>query len=173
MKNQILMLAIGALLAPAAVCQALNPANKPIPVDLQQVSLHVTTLNGTVGAFCEPSECFAHQVKTTSGDKVRFDVGAAPGTLFLLFAGVDPTCVRLPDVLGNMNVLPLVTLGVGVIANGPGPVAPCHPSVGTLQWVVPDGAPIGLAVRFQALGFDNLGGGMNLGFAAATDVLIR
>jgi hypothetical protein len=171
MMYRLALTAFAGLLAQALLAQT------------QQVSLVTTTQIGPHGSFCEPFQCKPHYTAAGPGEFVRFDIGGAPATPFVLFAGSSVTgCQPIPGVANGLAAwAPITAIAIGLINDtappasrvAPPPTYPCMPGTAAMEWMVPAGAVFGTDVRFQVLGVSTYAKPGRLEFSRAVEIRIH
>lgn len=174
-----LSLMVLTVLAGSVVAQAQQRLAPPVfsPVASEsQVSMCVTTAIGTCGTFCEPFQCSPNYTLVSSFENMIFDVAGAPGSFYVLFAGVAvPGCLPVPGVAGEMATWwPAAAIHFGVFTDeSHRSDLVCQPAVDQLRYGVPL-VPPGVDVRFQLLGMNDYAVAQPmLTFSRATEVRTR
>jgi hypothetical protein len=109
---------------------------------------------GTIGQLCGTVSCFPIAIGPLVAGTLR-GVGHASAevTPYAIAIGFPGPCAIVPGI-GNMLLLggPVI-LDVGVTSIPPLVPTPCEQGVAAYSLVIPAGAPVGLTVRLQSIGF--------------------
>ena len=142
---------------------------------MNQVSMCVTTAIGTCGSLCQPFDCTPNYTLVSSHEQMRFEVAGAPYTPYVLFVGIAvPGCLPVPGIEGAMATwTPASAFWIGEFTDkGLRSDLPCQPGTDVVFLTMPV-VPVGLDVRYQLLGLNNMNGDPILTFSRPTEVRTR